>query len=804
MIGDLRITVSRFSTAFPKGPAIGTMETTTWPQFAASLMARRIGEKDGQNFIPATFRPEPDGSVRRLKSNVATRTAIALDLEVNPKTGEVPPPLTEAAERLKGKGWGAALYTSHSHDPKLPRYRIVLPLSDEIQPELPAPECIAAEIGVLGVLDRSKIGASSVFYLPSCAPGQMDLHDAEIVVGEPICAAWLQERAGAILEAREAERERQRAEVMDAAAGRAKERARQGVDASTDIIAKVRDRLDITVELIAHDYRPAGKNRFLYSESQTGVAGVFLLTGGDGVERVYSHHAADPLAPGNAPAGFSKAHDAVDVVAILDHGGDLKAALRTMAKRFGLETSRPASTQEPPPPTGYDVPDEENAHAATDYGEIGNPAEIPKASASDADPPRTTVETILTESADLPESNKPFASPAAPPRPAIKVVRGEVDKLVFVDPCTLDGKPIPERRWIVAEWLPVGVVTLNYGDGGTGKTLLAQQLMTSCATGTAWCGLHVEPCISLGIFCEDDPDELHRRQARINAALGVQFADLANMRWASGVGLDNLLVTFDADHKIKFTERLGEIEDHAAKIKASLVVLDTGADLFGGNENDRTQVRQFVGMTLGGMAKRLGAVVLLNVHPSRSGMSATGDHDGGSTAWSNTSRSRWSLSRLPMEGDTPADTDERILTRRKANYASIGETIKLRWSNGVLIPLNHRAGLGGSSEAAWGAPVDEVFLVLLDRCAAQAVFVSHSKNSGNFAPKIFAKRPDRSGFTAKEFEAAMHRLLAAKRIRAEEYRGKGRSWRARLAVEGASNDAPTQTGEAASPTEGDV
>ena len=42
----------------------------------------------------------------------------------------------------------------------------------------------------------------------------------------------------------------------------------------------------------------------------------------------------------------------------------------------------------------------------------------------------------------------------------------------------------PPRRWIVRDWIPYGGVTGLYGDGGIGKTLLAQQLQSGTALGT--------------------------------------------------------------------------------------------------------------------------------------------------------------------------------------------------------------------------------------------------------------------------------------------------------------------------------
>jgi hypothetical protein len=89
---DTPLVISWFPTATPKGPALGDPEHTTWGEFCGVCWWRREGEKDGPNFVPARFKLEPDGRhVRRLKENVVSRTAVALDLEANNQTGELPP-----------------------------------------------------------------------------------------------------------------------------------------------------------------------------------------------------------------------------------------------------------------------------------------------------------------------------------------------------------------------------------------------------------------------------------------------------------------------------------------------------------------------------------------------------------------------------------------------------------------------------------------------------------------------------------------------------------------------------------------
>jgi RecA-family ATPase len=341
--------------------------------------------------------------------------------------------------------------------------------------------------------------------------------------------------------------------------------------------------------------------------------------------------------------------------------------------------------------------------------------------------------------------------------------------LRFVCPADLQFVPIPEREWIVQDWLPIGCTTANYGDGGVGKTLLTQQLMTACATETPWCGYAVLPCRSLGLFCEDDESELHRRQDRICDHLGISLGSLVDMRWISGIGRDNTLASFTSDGRMQVTPLFDALAMQAKDFGARLVVLDTAADLFAGNENDRGQVRRFIGL-LNRLALEIKGAVVLNAHPSRSGLSS-GDLDGGSTAWSNSVRSRWSLARPKADaGAEEHDTVERVLSRRKANYASIGDTIKLRWVNGALATVTAAGGITG---AVRRAEAEAVFLDLLGRCTAQGVSLSHIKNASNFAPRLMARRPDAQGYTAAELDRAMTRLFADRRIRAEDYGRKG-------------------------------
>ena len=324
----------------------------------------------------------------------------------------------------------------------------------------------------------------------------------------------------------------------------------------------------------------------------------------------------------------------------------------------------------------------------------------------------------------------------------------------FTVPTSLRDRPVPVREFIVDQWLSPGHVTILYGEGGTGKSLLAMQLMTAAATGRHWCGMPVTHCRTVGLFCEDDDAELHRRQARVNAAMGVGFSDLGNMAWASGVGADNTLITFDRDGIALATPAFSRLLTEARRFAARLVVVDTAADTFGGNENDRRQVRQFLGAALGRLALELNAAVLLTAHPSRAGRN-TGDLDGGSTAWSNTARARWAMSR-PEGREGEVDPDLRVLSRRKANYAAMGDTVRIRYQDGAFVVPTP---LTGDQWRQHQFRAQATFLALLNRVNLEGREASASKQSSNYAPAMFAKRSDRDGFLRADFEDAMGHLL---------------------------------------------
>ena len=326
------------------------------------------------------------------------------------------------------------------------------------------------------------------------------------------------------------------------------------------------------------------------------------------------------------------------------------------------------------------------------------------------------------------------------------------------------GETLPPREWIAYDgWIPTRKVTLIQGDGGEGKTPLVHQLQSSCATALPWLGLRVRECVSLGFYTEDEEQDLKERQAAIDTAYGCACAETGNMHLFPRVGEENELVVFDRARRPVVTKFYRQVCEAACDYHAQLVVLDVAVDLFGGNEIARQEVRAFF-RPLFNLARNIDGAVVMTSHVSQAGIRSDGGHSG-STDWSNASRTRLYLNRPKADDGDEADTNARILTRKKANHASVGDTIKLHWANGLIVPD------GLSTPRYFRRSADDVFLALLDAVTQEGQKVSPKPRAGNFAPALFMRRApkERDDYQRGDFERAMQGLLQSRRIKIVSY-----------------------------------
>ncbi len=358
------------------------------------------------------------------------------------------------------------------------------------------------------------------------------------------------------------------------------------------------------------------------------------------------------------------------------------------------------------------------------------------------------------------DDRDPFASFASDPFEDVPGAAQERGPLGF-SAASLAGKPVPPREWLCEPLIPSPNVTLLGGDGGTGKSLLTAQLAVSAALGRRWIGNEVRQGPVLYLSAEDDRDELHRRLADIIAAEQASFEDLADLTLESFAGGGALLANVDKGGGLVPTPLFDRIEETAAQIRPVLIVLDTLADLFPGNENDRAQARQFIGM-LRGLAIRHRCAVVMLAHPSLSGLNS-GSGSSGSTGWSNSVRSRLYFERVLDDG-YEANPDARRLVTKKANYARVGSEIALTWRDGVFVADEPETGL---DRLAKSSKAERVFLKLLRLFTEQGRRVNHL-GSTSYAPTVFSKHPEAEGVTKQAFRNAMETLLGGGKIAISE------------------------------------
>ncbi|WP_380780507.1 AAA family ATPase [Sphingomonas sp. R86520] len=336
---------------------------------------------------------------------------------------------------------------------------------------------------------------------------------------------------------------------------------------------------------------------------------------------------------------------------------------------------------------------------------------------------------------------------------------------IFFPATAFDGTTPAVREWLVNDIVPIGTVTLLGGDGGTGKSLLALQLAVSSCLNRLWINRFVVGGPALYVSAEDDRDEIHRRLTDITRLCGVTIGDLKALTLASLAGQDALLATLGRDGVLQPSKLFHDLETQVAAITPRLVVLDTLADLFPGNENDRAQARQFIGMLRGLAIRHKCAVVLLS-HPSLSGLNS-GAGTSGSTAWSNSVRSRLYFERIAVDG-YESNVDARRLKVLKSNYGRTGAEITVTYREGMFVADPTSGGTDNAAKA------EQVFLALLGTFSEQGRFVNASSGP-NYAPSIFAAHPGSEGMTKRALKSAMENLFSAKRIKISEIMENGKS-----------------------------
>jgi hypothetical protein len=210
------------------------------------------------------------------------------------------------------------------------------------------------------------------------------------------------------------------------------------------------------------------------------------------------------------------------------------------------------------------------------------------------------------------------------------------------------------------------------------------------------------------------------------------------------------------------TSMLKELREQIGDYRADVAMLDNLSCLFGGNENDRHHVREFISaLSWAGLPTH--AAMLLIGHVSK----PKGSEYSGSTAWENAVRARLYFgdkppNQLEETDDESSPTDKRWLYKRKVNYSS-RDVCEMVWDDGTYTIIVQPTE-GGLIDSINKGNARAVVTTAIGQLAAMGVFGSDSAPSPYYLPKLIIQYNFNEGLSRRELANATHQLMTEKTI----------------------------------------
>lgn len=366
-----------------------------------------------------------------------------------------------------------------------------------------------------------------------------------------------------------------------------------------------------------------------------------------------------------------------------------------------------------------------------------------------------------------------------------------------IDLLALDRSlPVPPN-FIIPPWLPVGYLSLFAGHGGSGKSLIALMLAVCVALGLQFFGLPTSQRRVLYVSCEDRADVLHWRLKHICDFLGVRIAALAGrLDLLDLVGHQSVLYERGPLTGAALTVAYSQLAERALELSTELLILDGISDTFGGNENSKTEVKQFVNSLIGLIPPTRGAVLLIgHVAKPAASMPNTSEGYSGTTGWHNSPRARWYLYPETEPNDAGssgrlARTGKLLLELQKSNYgATSDQAMEFRWDEKAHLFIGRVMRAPNPAQLATQEQQEKQgILDALRDVARKGINVPASKAGPNTGYHVLRANPHlpaslkRGPQGRRQFWRLVDEMLDAQVVRAESYRGTGRHEHTRLVV----------------------
>ena len=524
--------------SFSHGPANNTAlvpKNMTWPDFVQRMKSPRVGDKDGSYLVRGGALRKPERGDENLEE--AAVLVVDGDSGFDPETGEIytatdpytgktkssAPMIEEAAAAMDRLGYQYVLHTTHSYVPGvINKWRLYTPATMKTEEELGAAvDLLISQLHGAGCYveanKESKVW-SQAWFLPRCRQELIDSFKS-----------FSREEGGHLDVAAAVAVARARAQA-EAAIAQAQApqppRQHQG-DSIIEAFNQAASMGWVRQQLEAAGYKFAGRQgqgmRFIAPGSESGTPGVNVFKGGRGDVVAYSHHGAhDPLS--------HRLTDAFGMYALFQHGGDLKAAAKTLQQDAGTGNQRD-------PLAGFE-------EEAVDF-----------------------------KQARLEGDGKIAIANLPGPKQAIGV-------LSFVD--LMDDEAPDAPDYITPDFLGPGNFCLIAGPPKAQKSFLLTEMLVACATGTSFLGEQLKVPRPLKVFYlqAEMNRKLLKRRAKMMSFLSDEEKQLLRR---------NLAVTERLTMRLDEAGVAQVIEAIKARFPdgPDIIAIDPLANLFDGDSEDK-------------------------------------------------------------------------------------------------------------------------------------------------------------------------------------------------------------------------
>lgn len=152
----------------------------SWKTLCKNLSSPKAGEKDGSMFVLAKL---PQGPCK--DECVEHVSAVVFDVDNKKIT-----PLTvqQIEDKLLQLNLKSIIYTTHSHTPQAPRFRLIFPIDKPIKPKQYRSICVnlAKELDIYDYIDTSCFHVARRYFMPRCPEERINDYLFIEVEGEPL------------------------------------------------------------------------------------------------------------------------------------------------------------------------------------------------------------------------------------------------------------------------------------------------------------------------------------------------------------------------------------------------------------------------------------------------------------------------------------------------------------------------------------------------------------------------------------------------------------------------------------------